>query len=39
MLRATGMDDENFEGPMIALFNTWTNMGPCNMDLDKLDAC
>jgi len=36
MLRATGMDDENFEGPMIAVFNTWTNMGPCNMDLDKL---
>ena len=28
MLRATGMDDENFEGPMIAVFNTWTNMGP-----------
>ena len=36
MLRATGMNDENFEGPIIAVFNTWTNMGPCNMDLDKL---
>lgn len=36
MLRATGMDDENFEGPIIAVFNTWTNMGPCNMNLDKL---
>jgi len=36
MLRATGMDDENFNGPIIAVFNTWTNMGPCNMDLDKL---
>jgi len=36
MLRATGMDDANFEGPIIAVFNTWTNMGPCNMDLDKL---
>ncbi len=36
MLRATGMDDTSFEGPMIAVFNTWTNMGPCNMDLDKL---
>jgi len=36
MLRATGMDDDNFEGPIIAVFNTWTNMGPCNMDLDKL---
>ena len=36
MLRATGMDDDNFAGPIIAVFNTWTNMGPCNMDLDKL---
>jgi dihydroxy-acid dehydratase len=36
MLRATGMDDKNFEGPIIAVFNTWTNMGPCNMNLDKL---
>lgn len=36
MLRATGLDDENFDGPLIAVFNTWTNMGPCNMDLDKL---
>ena len=36
MLRATGMTDENFDGPMIAVFNTWTNMGPCNMNLDKL---
>ena len=36
MLRATGMDDDNFAGPIIAVFNTWTNMGPCNMHLDKL---
>ncbi|MDG1142264.1 MAG: dihydroxy-acid dehydratase [Hellea sp.] len=36
MLRATGMDDKNFEGPIVAVFNTWTNMGPCNMNLDKL---
>ncbi len=36
MLRATGMDDDNFDGPIIAVFNTWTNMGPCNMNLDKL---
>ena len=36
MLRATGLTDENFDGPLIAVFNTWTNMGPCNMDLDKL---
>lgn len=36
MLRASGMDDAAFEQPIIAVFNTWTNMGPCNMDLDKL---
>lgn len=36
MLRAAGMDDDAFEQPIIAVFNTWTNMGPCNMDLDKL---
>ncbi|WP_189497910.1 dihydroxy-acid dehydratase [Algimonas arctica] len=36
MLRASGMTDESFEGPIIAVFNTWTNMGPCNMNLDKL---
>lgn len=36
MLRASGMTDESFEGPIIAVFNTWTNMGPCNMHLDKL---
>lgn len=36
MLRATGMTDESFEGPIIAVFNTWTNMGPCNMHLDQL---
>lgn len=36
MLRASGMTDESFKGPIIAVFNTWTNMGPCNMHLDKL---
>ena len=36
MLRASGMTDESFEGPIIAVFNTWTNMGPCNMHLDQL---
>lgn len=36
MLRASGMTDASFEGPIIAVFNTWTNMGPCNMHLDKL---
>lgn len=36
MLRASGMTDKSFEGPIIAVFNTWTNMGPCNMHLDQL---
>lgn len=36
MMRAAGMSDEDFDKPIIAVFNTWTNMGPCNMSLDKL---
>ncbi len=36
MMRAVGMQTEDFKKPIIAVFNTWTNMGPCNMDLDKL---
>ena len=36
MLRASGFTDESFEQPIVAVFNTWTNMGPCNMHLDKL---
>ncbi len=36
MLRASGMTDESFEGPIIAVFKTWTIMGPCNMHLDQL---
>jgi len=36
MLRATGLDDEAMAKPMIAVVNTWTNVTPCNMHLDKL---
>ncbi|MBL4869960.1 MAG: dihydroxy-acid dehydratase [Robiginitomaculum sp.] len=36
MMRAAGMTSEDFDKPVIAVFNTWTNMGPCNMNLDKL---
>ena len=36
MMRAAGMDDADFDKPIIAVFNTWSNMGPCNMNLDKL---
>ena len=36
MMRACGMKTDDFEKPLVAVFNTWTNMGPCNMHLDKL---
>lgn len=36
MMRAAGMTTKDFDKPIIAVFNTWTNMGPCNMNLDKL---
>ena len=36
MLRASGMGTADFDKPLVAVFNTWTNMGPCNMHLDKL---
>ena len=36
MMRAAGMNSEDFDKPVVAVFNTWTNMGPCNMSLDKL---
>ncbi|MDD9901130.1 MAG: dihydroxy-acid dehydratase [Alphaproteobacteria bacterium] len=36
MLRATGMNDEDFKKPLIAVVNTWTNVTPCNMHLNLL---
>lgn len=33
MLRAAGMDDADFEKPLVAIANTWTEAGPCNMHL------
>ncbi|MEM9495901.1 MAG: dihydroxy-acid dehydratase [Pseudomonadota bacterium] len=36
MLRATGLGDEDFERPMIAIVNTWSTVTPCNMHLDML---
>ncbi len=36
MMRACGLKTEDFDKPLVAVFNTWTNMGPCNMHLDKL---
>jgi dihydroxy-acid dehydratase len=35
-LRAAGMQDADFEKPMIAVVNTWSSVTPCNMHLDRL---
>ncbi|ADL02399.1 Dihydroxy-acid dehydratase [Brevundimonas subvibrioides ATCC 15264] len=35
-LRAAGMDDADFDKPMIAVVNTWSSVTPCNMHLDRL---
>lgn len=36
MLRATGMDDADFDKPIIGVINTWTTVTPCNMHLADL---
>ena len=36
MYRATGLDDADFAKPMVAVFNTWTTVSPCNMHLNTL---
>jgi len=36
MLRATGMTDRDFNQPIVAVFNTWTTVTPCNMHLADL---
>lgn len=33
MLRATGLEDEDFKKPFVAVCNTWTEMTPCNIHL------
>ncbi len=33
MLRATGLNDEDFRKPFVAVCNTWTEMTPCNFHL------
>jgi dihydroxy-acid dehydratase len=35
-LRAAGMDDADFDKPMIAIVNTWSSITPCNMHLNRL---
>ncbi len=36
MLRATGMTDEDFAKPMVAVVNTYSSVTPCNMHLKEL---
>ncbi|MBB4658872.1 dihydroxy-acid dehydratase [Parvularcula dongshanensis] len=36
MLRATGMTDEDFDKPMVAVINTYSSVTPCNMHLRDL---
>jgi dihydroxy-acid dehydratase len=36
MLRATGMKDEDFAKPMVAVVNTYSSVTPCNMHLKEL---
>ena len=36
MLRAVGLDDEDFERPLIGIANTWTDTTPCNVHLREL---
>ncbi|MEM9412747.1 MAG: dihydroxy-acid dehydratase [Planctomycetota bacterium] len=38
MMRATGLGDEDFAKPFIAVCNTWTEMTPCNFHLRETAA-
>lgn len=38
MLKAIGLTDEDLEKPLIAIANTWTEVGPCNFHLRRLAA-
>ncbi len=38
MLRAVGLQDEDFSKPLIAVANTWSEVTPCNMHLRELAA-
>lgn len=35
-LRAAGLDDQDFQRPLIAVVNTWSSVTPCNMHLGDL---
>ncbi len=36
MLRGTGLTEEDLQKPLVAVFNTWTEMTPCNVHLRRL---
>src|SRR5215468_7816809 len=36
MLRAAGLNDEDFSRPLIGIANTWIEIGPCNYHLREL---
>ncbi|MCY3907748.1 MAG: dihydroxy-acid dehydratase [Anaerolineaceae bacterium] len=36
MFKATGLGDEDLKKPLIAIANTWTEVGPCNIHLRRL---
>jgi dihydroxy-acid dehydratase len=36
MFKATGLTDEDLERPLVAIANTWTEVGPCNFHLREL---
>ncbi len=38
MLKAIGLTDEDLAKPLIAVANTWTEVGPCNFHLRRLSA-
>ena len=38
MLRGAGLTDEDLAKPLVAVFNTWTEMTPCNVHLRELAA-
>ena len=38
MLRGAGLTDEDLAKPLVAVFNTWTEMTPCNVHLRSLAA-
>ena len=38
MLKAIGLTDDDLNKPLIAIANTWTEIGPCNFHLRRLSA-